>query len=76
MTFFRTWRATTAGLVLAFSGGLIAAGALHLPGSSEAQSQAPSQTAAAKPVPPSVQGIQALSESFASVAEQVKPSVV
>ena len=79
MTFFRTWRSTTAGLVLAFSGGLIAAGALHLPSSSEAQSQAPSQTAVAKagkPVPPSVQGIQALSESFASVAEQVKPSVV
>src|SRR3954454_23576927 len=76
MTFLRTRRSTTAGLVLAFSGGLIAAGALHLPGNSEAQNQAPSQTAAAKPVPPSVQGLQALSESFASVAEQVKPSVV
>ena len=76
MTFFRTWRSTTAGLMLAFSGGLIAAGTLHLPLTSEAQSQAPSQTAAAKPVPPSVQGLQALSESFASVAEQVKPSVV
>ena len=76
MTLFRTWRSTTAGLALAFGGGLLAAGALHLPLTSEAQSQAPSQTAAAKPVPPSVQGLQALSESFASVAEQVKPSVV
>ena len=76
MTLFRTWRSTAAGLALAFGGGLLAAGALHLPLTSEAQSQAPSQTAAAKPVPPSVQGLQALSESFASVAEQVKPSVV
>ena len=76
MTFFRTWRSTTAGLALAFGGGLFAAGTLHLPPTSEAQSQAPAQTTAAKPVPPSVQGLQALSESFASVAEQVKPSVV
>ena len=52
MTFSRTWRSTTAGLVLAFSGGLLAAGALHLPHTSAAQSQAPSQTAAATPAPP------------------------
>jgi serine protease Do len=77
MTFSRTWRSTTAGLVLAFSGGLLAAGALHLPHTSAAQSQAPSQTAAATPAPPAgAAGLQALSESFASVAEQVKPSVV
>jgi serine protease Do len=77
MTFNRTWRSTTAGLALAFSGGLLAAGALHLPHSSAAQSQAPSQTAAAAPAPPAgAASLQALSESFASVAEQVKPSVV
>ena len=66
MTFNRTWRSTTAGLVLAFSGGLLAAGALHLPHSSAAQSQAPSQTAAATPAPPAgAANLQALSESFA-----------
>src|SRR4051812_3923293 len=76
MTFSLPGRPPTAGLALAFGGGLLAAGAMHLPLTTEAQTPAPSQTAAAKPVPPSVQGLQSLSESFASVAEQVKPSVV
>ena len=78
MTPTRPWRSQSVSLALAFSGGLLLAGVLHLPHTSSAQTpQAPSRTAAVTPAPsPAVAGLRDLSEAFASVAEQVKPSVV
>ena len=66
------------GLVaLAFALGLLFAGLLDLPNRSSAQQ---SRTAALPPVPtptiPAARPLQDLSESFAAVAEHVKPSVV
>lgn len=68
------------GLVaLAFALGLLFAGLLDLPNRSSAQEQARAATAIAQvPTPsiPAARPLQDLSEAFAAVAEQVKPSVV
>jgi serine protease Do len=66
------------GVILAFLAGLLLAGLLNLPGFSTAQQQ-DSRYAAGTATPPpagAVANLQSLSEAFASVAEQVKPSVV
>jgi serine protease Do len=68
------------GVGLAFAIGLVSAGLLHLPYSSAAQQQqtpyGPGVQPASRTLPPAVAPLQNLSEAFASVAEQVKPSVV
>jgi serine protease Do len=68
------------GSALAFLTGLLLAGALNIPGFSEAQQQdsryAAEATTTAAPAPAEVADLQNLSEAFASVAEAVKPSVV
>ena len=71
-------RIGTSGVGLAFLGGLLFAGLLHLPNFSSAQQPAtPSVSAAAKTAPPAgAAALASLSEAFASVAEHVKPSVV
>jgi serine protease Do len=71
-------RLTSGGVGLAFALGLLTAGVFNLPYRSEAQ-QSSSRTGipAAAPAPPAAAAsLQAFSEAFASVAEQVKPSVV
>ncbi|MGH7526255.1 MAG: trypsin-like peptidase domain-containing protein [Gemmatimonadales bacterium] len=65
------------GAGIAFLVGLLLAGLLHIPGFSEAQqtnSRAAVVTSATPP--PGAANLLSLSEAFASVAEQVKPSVV
>jgi serine protease Do len=65
------------GTVLAFFSGLALAGALNIPGLSEAQQQGSLTAETAAPPPTeAVAGLQSLSEAFATVAEAVKPSVV
>ena len=71
-------RILAGGVGLSFVTGLTLAGLLDLPGASEAQQQESRyavETAAA-PALPGTEGLQTLSEAFASVAETVKPSVV
>ncbi len=62
------------GLVVgaSFTTGLFAAGVLHLPRHSQAETIAPAPVAAA----PAATGLDALSDAFSTVAERVKPSVV
>ena len=71
-------RLTSGGVGLAFAVGLLAAGFFNLPYQTEAQqpSYRTGVSADAPTVPPAVASLQNLSEAFASVAEQVKPSVV
>ena len=71
-------RLRSGGAGLAFLGGLLFAGLLHLPTFSSAQQPAtPSVSATAKTAPPAgAAALASLSEAFASVAEHVKPSVV
>jgi serine protease Do len=73
-------RLRSGGVGLAFAFGLLTAGVFHLPYQSLAQQQGiPDQKgiAAAAPALPAAAGsLQNLSEAFASIAEQVKPSVV
>ena len=72
-------RLRSSGVGLAFALGLLIAGVLHLPYQSSAQQQAAQNTAvaaAATALPGSVKSLEDLSESFASIAEHVKPSVV
>ena len=72
----RLWSGSVA---IAFLVGLGLAGMLDLPGFSAAQQSGARPTAAAptpQAAPAAVAGLQSLSEAFASVAEQVKPSVV
>jgi serine protease Do len=68
------------GSALAFLAGLALAGVLNLPGFSEAQQQdsryAVAETTRTVTPPAGAADLQSLSESFASVAEAVKPSVV
>jgi serine protease Do len=63
------------GVGIAFGLGLLTAGIFHLPYQSTAQ-QKGSPVAAAKPALPGISSLEDLSESFASIAEHVKPSVV
>jgi len=67
-------RLRTSGIGFAFVLGLVFAGLLHLPYQSSAQQQA--APANATKLPAGAASLQELSESFASVAEHVKPSVV
>jgi serine protease Do len=72
-------RLRSSGIGLAFALGLLTAGLLHLPYQSAAQQQAAQNAtvaAAAPALPRSVKSLEDLSESFASIAEHVKPSVV
>jgi serine protease Do len=67
-------RLRSGGVGLAFALGLSIAGLLQLPYQSTAQQQA--AQAAGRNLPLAAASLEELSESFASVAEQVKPSVV
>ena len=67
-------RLRTSGVGFAFALGLLVAGLLQLPFQSLAQQ--PVVPAAAPKLPAGAASLQDLSEAFASVAEQVKPSVV
>ena len=72
-------RLRSGGVGLAFAFGLLTAGFFHLPYQSAAQQQGTSYPAANAPpreAPAGAAALQSLSESFASVAEHVKPSVV
>jgi serine protease Do len=71
-------RLRAGGVGLAFIAGLLLAGLLNLPGSSAAQQQDTRYAAGTTTPPPTpaATSLQSLSEAFASVAEQVKPSVV
>ena len=77
-----TSRMRSGGIGLAFIAGLLVAGSFHLPQTSSAQQPAPRYAAgqpAARPdaAPPAgAAGLNDLSQAFAAVAEQVKPSVV
>ncbi|HWN19997.1 MAG TPA: Do family serine endopeptidase [Gemmatimonadales bacterium] len=67
-------RLRTSGVGFAFALGLLIAGLLQLPFQSSAQQ--PAVSAAAPKLPAGAASLQDLSEAFASIAEQVKPSVV
>jgi serine protease Do len=73
-------RLSAGGVGLAFALGLLTAGFLQLPFQSAAQQQGTSSStdgaAAGRPLPPATTSLQDLSETFASIAEHVKPSVV
>jgi serine protease Do len=74
-------RLRSGGVGLAFAFGLLTAGLLHLPHSSTAQQQQPTQygtgiQAVNRAAPAAVTSLQNLSDAFASIAEHVKPSVV
>jgi serine protease Do len=73
-------RLRSGGVGLAFALGLLTAGVFHLPYQSLAQQQGTADqkgiAAAARALPAAAGSLQDLSEAFASVAEQVKPSVV
>jgi serine protease Do len=69
-------RLRSGGVGLAFALGLLTAGFLHLPYQSLAQQQGASVSAPGRSVPAGAASLQDLSEAFASIAEQVKPSVV
>ncbi len=71
----RMRRLRFAGAGIAFLVGLLLAGLLHIPGFSEAQHSRPAAITSATP-PAGAASLLSLSEAFASVAEQVKPSVV
>jgi serine protease Do len=69
-------RIRSGGIGIAFLAGLLVAGFLHLPHLSSAQQPAP-RYATGQPSPPAgTASINDLSQAFAAVAEQVKPSVV
>src|SRR4051812_34454260 len=72
-------RLRSSGVGLAFAFGLLTSGFLHLPYPSAAQQPAApgvSVSATRPPVSAAVASLQNFSEAFASIAEQVKPSVV
>jgi len=72
-------RLRSGGVGLAFALGLLTAGFFHLPYQSAAQQQGTlsgTSASAARDVSEATASLQNLSESFASVAEHVKPSVV
>jgi len=71
-------RLRSGGVGLAFALGLLTAGVFHLPYQTAAQQQGAAYTATStnRDAPAGAATLQSLSESFASVAEHVKPSVV
>ena len=71
-------RLRSGGVGLAFAVGLLTAGVFHLPYQTAAQQQGAAYTATSsnRDAPAGAAALQNLSESFASVAEHVKPSVV
>jgi serine protease Do len=69
-------RLRSGGVGIAFLGGLLFAGLLHLPNFSSAQQPATPSVAGKTPPPAGAAALASLSEAFASVAEHVKPSVV
>ncbi|HKP49564.1 MAG TPA: hypothetical protein VJU17_06075, partial [Gemmatimonadales bacterium] len=71
-------RLRSGGVGLAFAVGLLTAGVSHLPYQTAAQQQGAAYTATSsnRDAPAGAATLQSLSESFASVAEHVKPSVV
>ena len=71
-------RLRSGGVGLAFAVGLLTAGVFHLPYQTAAQQQGAAYSAASssRDAPTGSAALQSLSESFASVAEHVKPSVV
>jgi serine protease Do len=70
-------RLRSGGVGLAFALGLLTAGFFHLPYQSAAQQQGTaSSTVSTGRLPAGAASLQDLSESFASIAEHVKPSVV
>jgi serine protease Do len=70
-------RLRSSGTALAFLGGLLIAGLLHLPNFSSAQQpSAPAVSTRTAAPPAGAATLANLSEAFASVAEHVKPSVV
>ncbi|HVQ46596.1 MAG TPA: trypsin-like peptidase domain-containing protein, partial [Gemmatimonadales bacterium] len=71
-------RLRSGGVGLAFAVGLLTAGVFHLPYQTAAQQQGAAYTATSnnRNAPAGAAALQNLSESFASVAEHVKPSVV
>jgi serine protease Do len=75
-----TSRISTGGIGIAFLAGLLIASLFHVPLTSSAQQSAPSYTAgktgAPAPAPGGTSALTDLSQAFAAVAEQVKPSVV
>ncbi len=77
-----TSRIRSGGIAVAFLGGLLLAGLFHLPHASSAQQSgstrfAIGQPATPAPTPPAgAAALSDLSQAFAAVAEQVKPSVV
>ncbi len=68
-------RLRSSGVGFAFAIGLLTAGLLQLPYQSTAQQQA-GTVAADRKLPPASNSLLELSESFASLAEHVKPCVV
>jgi serine protease Do len=71
-------RLRSGGVGMAFAIGLLTAGVFHLPYQTAAQQQGATYSAASssRDAPSGAAALQSLSESFASVAEHVKPSVV
>jgi serine protease Do len=71
-------RISSGSIGLAFLAGLLVAGSFHLPLTSSAQQPEPRYAAGQPPaaIPPGAAGLNDLSQAFAAVAEQVKPSVV
>ncbi len=71
-------RLRSGGVGLAFALGLVTAGVFHLPYQTAAQQQGAAYSAATtgRDAPAGAAALESLSESFASVAEHVKPSVV
>jgi serine protease Do len=77
MSHGRLHRLRSGSVGLAFLGGLLFAGLLHLPNFSSAQQpSAPAVSTRAAALPAGAAALANLSEAFASVAEHVKPSVV
>ncbi|MGH7499076.1 MAG: Do family serine endopeptidase [Gemmatimonadales bacterium] len=75
-----TNRIRSSGIGIAFLAGLLFAGLFHFPHSSSAQQSTPrytaGQSATPAPGPAGAAALTDLSQAFAAVAEQVKPSVV
>ena len=72
-----TNRIRSGGIGIAFLAGLLVAGTFHLPQSTSAQQPGPRYAAGQPSAPPAgAAGLNDLSQAFAAVAEQVKPSVV
>jgi len=71
-----TSRMKSGGIGVGFLAGLLFAGLFHLPHLSSAQQPGPRLATGQTPAPAGAAGLSDLSQAFAAVAEQVKPSVV